>query len=469
MALLGATVGGDKKDSNTDYPEQQEDLVNMQVESARRLLDLMKNRIANENLYMPQALSAVFNNANNQLNAPRNVVWAKHVFEPTLRARDKVDFTIPTGNWDTGATTNYDGLDSWGRVLPTKDTEEALVGGGADLPVLPGDAGGSGGPPVLGGEPPIPPAGNPGQPIMDPPVTTRPPEGTPTGPIFLEPFLTQGPGGIGIRNMPPVIDGTGGTGIDPRVLFGGTQGNVPTVTDGTNGVTPRIADLMGGTQGSHGMPPVIDRGNGIVVNPVDIYRGTQGSHGMPPLIERNSGAAPSLEEILGGTQGNHGMPPVIERGNGIVRTPADLYGGTQGNHGMPPVIDRGYVDVGDILSDTQGNTFREPTSAFSAVNKELVGDYTDTARSMTGRFETLPGFTPVDTASIDDYLNAQRGPFTPPTDLRSQVLFLHQKGTPINEIVRITGVSIPTIQEIVRVASGTNFTPVAGNILGGRG
>ncbi len=75
----------------SEVEEGQEELMAQQQEFAKFILEQMRIRAGRENQYMTPMLDTLKQRADTQVNAPRNVVWSKGVFEPTLREPDPVD------------------------------------------------------------------------------------------------------------------------------------------------------------------------------------------------------------------------------------------------------------------------------------------------------------------------------------------------------------------------------------------
>lgn len=95
-STLLTLLGGMGKDEGE---EAQSELTDVQEELAKLMLEQYKSRFANEEQYMPEALKTTFDYTRQTLNRPRNVVWGKGIFEPTLQPRQTYD--IKTPEWNT--------------------------------------------------------------------------------------------------------------------------------------------------------------------------------------------------------------------------------------------------------------------------------------------------------------------------------------------------------------------------------
>ena len=113
----------------SEVEEGQEELMQQQQEFAKFILEQMKTRAGRENQYMTPMLDTLRQRAGSQVNAPRNVVWSKGVFEPTLREPDQVNIPdFPTGEDLDGEGTSP--FDAWlASVIDqvSSDGEETVI------------------------------------------------------------------------------------------------------------------------------------------------------------------------------------------------------------------------------------------------------------------------------------------------------------------------------------------------------
>src|SRR3990167_9456215 len=94
----GATLFSLLSSGKDEGEEAQSELTDVQKELAKLMLEQYKSRFANEEAYMPEALKTTFDYTKNTLNRPRNVVWGKGIFEPTLQPRKTYDIKTPDWN-----------------------------------------------------------------------------------------------------------------------------------------------------------------------------------------------------------------------------------------------------------------------------------------------------------------------------------------------------------------------------------
>jgi hypothetical protein len=118
----------------SEVEEGQEELMQQQQEFAKFILEQMKTRAGRENQYMTPMLDTLRQRTESQVNAPRNVVWSKGVFEPTLREPDQVNIPdFPTGGDLDGEGTSP--FDAW-----LNSVIDQVSGDGEEILIDPGES-----------------------------------------------------------------------------------------------------------------------------------------------------------------------------------------------------------------------------------------------------------------------------------------------------------------------------------------
>ncbi len=188
-------------------------LTKTQMEFANLLLSQLKSRMANENAYMPPALNAAFNYAEQVVNRPRGRIYAEGIFEPVLHDRPKIDFKLP--EWTSWEDPNPDWKIGEEEVVdPDPDPVPGPVPPGGTNPGQESPGGGAGPanmPPGLGWV-------SPGLIKTDTDTTTDLTGPANMGPLYPgSSYIDEGENRItGPANMGPMYPGTQGQWDDPN-------------------------------------------------------------------------------------------------------------------------------------------------------------------------------------------------------------------------------------------------------------